>query len=732
MSSIQDLDISDDLKRCGVTRLAKENTKFLLEYQGESVIIFDIEDNELFATLQNLEDRSKGKINRQNQEAIKFCLSKDQHYVDALLSNGKTTPGVAAESEKESDVSGADKIDFQPEPQDDTRVISVSEAQRRHSGSLQVQGMITSLSQLYKMVTVTNFECLYCGTAERTLHDIPVLLPPIKTTCVSCDKNMMRSKSHEYVNAVTVELQDTDTFSEIERLPVVLFDNDTKNIHVGERVSVSGRLHVIQQKGRSFPFVYAQAIEYESREEIILTARDIEGIERFAKLKDSFSKLISLFAPSIIGYDHVKKGLLLCAANAVSDNQTKRSRLHAILVGDPGLAKSALLREATKLVLNSRYESGQNSSGKSLTAIVAKEDESYVLRLGPASLAKGAICAVNELGRIMFQDQAYLLDIMEEGEYTINKHGINARIKAPTTIIASANPVNNSTFLSDDRIDLDEIPAIKPLIDRFDLLFVFRTPRNTEDIRKYAYKKSELDNKIIPDYYNFLRKYILYSKRFNPVLNDEAKAMLTEYWVDLAGRFGSPRILETLFRLAKATARLKLKKAVDSDDAQATMQFYNVILEQHKQVVSIPDNPRDVVYNECLGILKESSQFSLSFSLEELVITACQRNEHVKRYIGDRFKLENNIKLRPVRDMLLNHSSIKMVQQRPIVLQWIEDISGKETGNTLSDATDVSDSQRHSLNQKFNQYFMIKMQQSLSSRVSDASDTSDSTSGGAN
>lgn len=276
-TSIQDLDISDDLKRYGVTRLAKENSRFLLEYQGKSVIIFDVEDNELFATLQDFEDRSKGKIDRQNQEAIKFSLSKDQYYVDALISNGKTTGASAIEIADEScdsrNVLAADKMNSQSEPQGDVRVISVSEAQRRHSGALQVQGMITSLSQLYKTVTVTNLECLYCGTKGRTQHDIPVLLPPIKTKCLSCDKNMMRSKSHEYVNAVTIELQDTDTFSEIERLPVILFDNDTENIHVGERVSVSGRLQVIQQKGRSFPFVYAQAIEYESREEIILTSR---------------------------------------------------------------------------------------------------------------------------------------------------------------------------------------------------------------------------------------------------------------------------------------------------------------------------------------------------------------------------------------------------------------------------------------------------------------------------
>jgi DNA replicative helicase MCM subunit Mcm2 (Cdc46/Mcm family) len=43
-----------------------------------------------------------------------------------------------------------------------------------------------------------------------------------------------------------------------------------------------------------------------------------------------------------------------------------------------------------------------------------------------------------------FEDRAYLLDTMEEGEFTINKYGINTRIRSPTVIIASANPVKSS------------------------------------------------------------------------------------------------------------------------------------------------------------------------------------------------------------------------------------------------------------------------------------------------
>ncbi len=336
----------------------------------------------------------------------------------------------------------------------------------------------------------------------------------------------------------------------------------------------------------------------------------------------------------------MKEGLLLSAVNTSTNDFQKRNRIHSLSVGDPGLAKSLLIREATKLVLNSRYESGQHSSGKGLTAIVSKEDENYVLRLGPASLARGALCAINELGRIPYEEQAYLLDLMEEGEFTTNKHGINARIKSPTTIIASANPINGN-WKYDDR-------------------------------------------------------YIMYAKRLNPILTDEAKVMLNEYWIELVTRkFGSPRILETLQRLAKARARLKLKKIVDAEDARETMQFYNIILQQYEQIVSLPTSPREVAYDVCINILRESDSTAISF--EELVKCACERNEQVKSYIGGKFKLQDNFKLRPLLDMLVNHSCIKQVKDKPIVLKWIKD-AGTLDSTLLKMRVDANEDSRSNQN----------------------------------
>src|SRR5688500_9840925 len=96
-AAIEELNVSEDLKRCDVTRLAKANSRFLLEYHGKSIIIFSIKDNELFATLQDFEERSKGKIDRQTQEAIKYCLSKDDYYVNALLSKSDSKAASASD-----------------------------------------------------------------------------------------------------------------------------------------------------------------------------------------------------------------------------------------------------------------------------------------------------------------------------------------------------------------------------------------------------------------------------------------------------------------------------------------------------------------------------------------------------------------------------------------------------------------------------------------------------------
>ena len=342
-----------------------------------------------------------------------------------------------------------------------------------------------------------------------------------------------------------------------------------------------------------------------------------------------------------------------------------------------------------------------------------------MLRLGPIPFAKEAICGLNELGRMSFDDQAPLLDVMEEGEFSINKYGMNAHIRSPTVIVGSANPTGSkwSNVNSDERINMDDIPAIKPLLDRFDYVFIIKTSRDEQVIRNYANARSKYEDIPVPNYNPYLEKHLIYAKRFNPKMSKEATVMVNEYYVGIAKTVGSPRVRDTIFKTVKMIARLKLKNIVDAEDANEACQFYNVILNEYDHVVNIPADPKEAAYIEFLHTI-EAAQAPILF--EEAVSQTCKRDEYVATYIGNDYKLRNNKKLRPILDRLLEDSRIKKVQTKPTVLQWIyKDQSRRDihanndknntenpSGDVVTNVPYVTRSQVHTMSEKDN--FQVK------------------------
>ena len=134
----------------------------------------------------------------------------------------------------------------------------------------------------------------------------------------------------------------------------------------------------------------AEEIEYEHRQKLVLTHNDIQGIKRFVGkiqlyqgsklyLQGHTDRLVKMFAPNIMGNDDKKLALILSMVGAPEN--TIRGRIHV-------LAKTKLSKEAIKVRRNSRYVSAKNSTGKSLTAMILKEGDNYVLNLGSVPLAK--------------------------------------------------------------------------------------------------------------------------------------------------------------------------------------------------------------------------------------------------------------------------------------------------------------------------------------------------------
>jgi DNA replicative helicase MCM subunit Mcm2 (Cdc46/Mcm family) len=203
-----------------------------------------------------------------------------------------------------------------------------------------------------------------------------------------------------------------------------------------------------------------------------------------------------MFAPNVVGHYDDKLTLLLAAVGAPEyyDKQTKqqlvRCRINTLLIGPPGEAKTVLGKEALKLRINSKYVSGKNTTGGSLTAMILSDDNQLTLHLGAAPLAKNAFLFVNEFDKLPDENKDNLLEVMEEGEIIVNKFAQLREISSPTTIIASANPSEIWMYPNFTSVQGEEIPFSRRILSRFDAICVFRDANTEEADIEYAYTKS--------------------------------------------------------------------------------------------------------------------------------------------------------------------------------------------------------------------------------------------------
>jgi replicative DNA helicase Mcm len=555
--------------------------------------------------------------------------------------------------------------------------ISVSEAIRLHNEDVSVRGVIVSISGLFKMIKQRTSICRNdsCNKLQVKIYEQPRFTDYQKkygNVCPACTSSESPKILYDYINAVAVKIQDDEPYTELEQLDCLLFGRDILNIRPGEIVQVKGHIEVEKRKDRLHPVIHTQSIKYKRREEPVITSKNIESFIKFAKMPNVIDRLVSMFAPNVIGHKVQKLGILRSVVGA-PETSNLRGRINTLLIGPPGVAKSMLTREAVELVPNSRYVTAQNASGKGVTAIIDKENDTTVLRLGAVPQARGAVCAINEIGRMDYVNQAFLLDVMEEGQFTLDKYGIHVKIKSPTTIIATTNP-NGTTWNTNYHISNSEIPVLNTLRDRFDQICGISEFLSMEENREYAEKKAAIDAKNIQHNCNYLKMYFEYAKTISPVITPEAQSMLVEFWLELKVKeLATNRTLDSLFRLAKAQARMHLSDIIDVEITTEVMHSYSQAMLQYGQIIKIIESPRDVTYREMLSILKLTRA---PVELTEAARMACERNEQVKSYLGPRLDLKHSWKLKAVRDMLVNNPSIRQVNDKPIVLQWCE---GRQT-----------------------------------------------------
>ncbi|XP_017544671.1 MCM3 minichromosome maintenance deficient 3 (S. cerevisiae), like isoform X2 [Pygocentrus nattereri] len=448
-----------------------------------------------------------------------------------------------------------------------------------------------------------------------------------------------------YKDHQTLTIQEMPEKAPAGQLPrsvdIIANDDLVDKVKPGDRVQLVGVYRCLPAKQGGFTsgtfrtILLANNVKLMSKEIVpTFSADDVAKIKKFCKThsKDVFEHLSRSLAPSIHGHEYIKKAILclLLGGNETNlENGTRiRGDINILLIGDPSVAKSQLLRYVLFTAPRAIPTTGRGSSGVGLTAAVTTDQETGERRLeaGAMVLADRGVVCIDEFDKMSDMDRTAIHEVMEQGRVTIAKAGIQARLNARCSVLAAANPVYGRMDADSDREISEHVLRMHryrppgeqegtamPLGSTVDI-FATEDPNITEaaeqELQIYEKKDNILHGhrkkkeKVVT--MEFIRKYIHVAKLVKPVLTQEASDYIAEEYSKLRSHDQvnsdsartmpvTARALETMIRLATAHAKARMSKTIDLGDAEVALElmqfaYFKKILEKNKKRKLPEDN----------------------------------------------------------------------------------------------------------------------------------------------
>jgi DNA replication licensing factor MCM5 len=327
-------------------------------------------------------------------------------------------------------------------------------------------------------------------------------------------------------------------------------------------------------------------LDHTAKGSYIFSEEEEQEFLELSRRPDLYEALARSIAPSIYGNLDIKKAIVCLlmggSKKILPDGMKLRGDINVLLLGDPGTAKSQLLKFTEKVSPIAIYTSGKGSSAAGLTASVQRDPATreFYLEGGAMVLADGGVVCIDEFDKMRDEDRVAIHEAMEQQTISIAKAGITTILNSRTSVLAAANPIFGR--YDDLKTPGENIDFQTTILSRFDMIFVVRDDHERsrdENIARHVMgvhmggrgMEEQVEAEIPLEK---MKRYISYCRsRCAPRLSPEAAEKLSSHFVsirkqvhraelDANARSSIPitvRQLEAIVRITESLAKLSLQ-----------------------------------------------------------------------------------------------------------------------------------------------------------------------------